>query len=150
MPKPSRTASARPDSGKPAGAGRPTSYRPEFCERIVAYFERTQTDDGEPYFPQFVGFAHEIGVTRNTLLNWCDANPEFLGAYQRAKGLQEQALVAHTLAGRFNASFAGLTAKNLLGWRDRQDLEHSGPNGGPIEFTGITRTIVDPSASGKG
>ena len=147
MPKPARNADARPKSGKHPG-GRPTAYRPEFCDEIVEYFERTTTDDGEAFFPQFVGFAHSIGVTRNTLLNWCEVHPEFLSAYQSAKGLQEQALVAHTLAGRFNATFAGLTAKNILGWRDRQDLEHSGPNGGPIPFSGITRTVVDPSEQG--
>lgn len=35
--------------------------------------------------------------------------------------------------------------KNRCGWKDKQDLEHSGPNGGPIEHKTTVEYIEPPS-----
>ncbi len=87
---------------------------------------------GEPYqtteivagdLPYFSEFAEKLGVHLDTLENWGAAHPEFAEAYARCKKLQEHYLVLNALHGRYNASFAIFTAKNLFGWRDTQDLE---------------------------
>lgn len=84
--------------------GAPTKYQPEYCERLIAYFniDKTQkqvigrvkrfgkdgnlTHDEEKYkivpndMPTFEGFARSIGVSHQTLDNWTKAllNPKAL------------------------------------------------------------------------
>ena len=56
--------------------GRPTDYKPEYCERVVELGKE--------------GFSHaqiaaELDVCRNTLYNWANDNPEFLSAILKAR-----------------------------------------------------------------
>lgn len=37
-----------------------------------------------------------------------------------------------------NAAAWIFLTKNILGWRDRKDIEHSGPDGGPINFANMS------------
>lgn len=125
--------------------GRPTKYRREYCERIIRYFDvppqqtvykRTYYVDGtikseEPIvlgeqLPTFQGFAHEIGVDTDTLLNWASGHKEFFGAYTRAKALQEKIWLINAMGGQYNAQFAQFFGKNCLGYKDRQETELSG------------------------
>ena len=78
--------------------GRPTLYKPEFCDEIIKYF------DVEPYtvqivlnektgneshrkvandYPTLAGFAKHIKVSRSVLQFWMQAHPEFLLAVSR-------------------------------------------------------------------
>ncbi len=59
--------------------------------------------------------------------------PEFSAAYKRVTDAQERILITNGLKGGYQANFAIFTAKNVLGWRDRQDLGISGSDGGPIQ-----------------
>ncbi len=53
-------------------AGRPTDYRPEYCERVIELGRLGMS---------VVEMAADIGVARNTLEQlWPAANPEFLQA----------------------------------------------------------------------
>lgn len=96
--------------------------------------------------PLLSGFAWKLGVTRDTLHTWANAkhsdgtlkHAEFSDAYARAKEAQEVILATGGLRGAYNPTFAGLTAKNILGWRDKHDLEHAGPNGGPMKVLTLT------------
>lgn len=123
--------------------GRPTAYRPEFCEMMVAFFdiplERevvVDVKDGQGgtiketrivvnSFPTFARFAARIGVSRESLRNWANAKnldgtpvkPEFFGAYARARDLQESLLIEGGMSGVYNYKFAILAARNILGWR---------------------------------
>lgn len=63
------------DTPKHAG-GRPTDYRAEFCERIIA-----MGAEGKGV----AEWASAFGVTKQTVYNWRDAHPEFLAAYTRAE-----------------------------------------------------------------
>jgi len=129
-------------------AGRPTVYKEEYCEKIIEFF------DIEPFtthilpdknggkkieiiackFPTLTRFACNIGVTRETLHDWATAklangnlkHPRFSYAYKKAKDFQESILIEGSMAGAFNPSFAIFTAKNVLGWRDRQEVENTG------------------------
>jgi hypothetical protein len=52
-------------------AGRPTLYRPEYCERIIELMA-----DGL----SFAACAGEIGVSRSAIYLWADEHPEFMDA----------------------------------------------------------------------
>jgi len=133
------------------GVGRPTVYRPEFCQMIVSFFdiplEReviVDLEDGQGgviketrlvanAFPTFKRFASRIGVSSDTLRKWARAKkpdgtpvrPEFFWSYARARDLQESLLIEGGMSGVYDCRFAILAAKNILGWRDRveQDIE---------------------------
>jgi len=68
------------------------------------------------------------------MLTWTEEHPEFLESYARAKEMQEQTLVNRTLTGKYNPQFAIMTAKNVCGWRDKQDVDHSGGQSITVEI----------------
>lgn len=131
--------------------GRPTVYRPEFCEMMIAFFdiplerevEVDVPDGGGGFmkerrmvanpFPTFGRFAASIGVSSDTLRKWARAKrpdgtpvrPEFFWSYARARDLQEALLIEGGVSGVYDYRFAILAAKNILGWRDRveQDIK---------------------------
>ncbi len=103
--------------------GRPTSYRPEFCERVI---ELGKEGYGK------AEIAAELDVERKTLDNWSNEFPEFLLAMSRAR---ELSLAWWERSGRenicnrdFNANAYRLQVCNRFpdDWRDQQRLELSG------------------------
>lgn len=140
-------------------AGRPTKYRPEYVDQMLEFFsqaptrevtvrdakgnERTEILPGQ--FPTLARFATNIGVVKDTLLEWSQArdengelkHPEFSVAYKKAKELQEANLVEGTIAGAYNSTFAIFTAKNVLGWRDKIEQEVTGKDGSPLGPMGL-------------
>jgi hypothetical protein len=130
--------------------GRPTKYKPEYCKQIEEFFDidpyREVTDvytykDGTtketikllPNDMIFMGdFARKIGVNKDTLYEWAKKYPEFSDSLKRANELQERLLVVNGLNGVYNSTFAIFAAKNMIGWRDKQELEHSNPDGSKL------------------
>ena len=98
---------------KPPGYvfGKPTSYRPEYCQAIVTYFSNPESWDlnvdmkggakaiPKSKLPTFERFAAGIGVTTRALENWRDAHEEFGDAYRIASGLQKSFLMELSAAG---------------------------------------------------
>lgn len=98
---------------KPPGYvfGKPTSYRPEYCQAIVTYFSNPESWEINEDFkggkkpiprsklPTFERFAAGIGVTTRALENWRDAHEEFGEAYRIASGLQKSFLMELSAAG---------------------------------------------------
>lgn len=74
-------------------------------------------------FKSFAGFAVSIGTHRGTLNDWCNTYPEFADAYKRAKEYQEQFLSTNGNKGLINPAFSIFTAKNVLNWRDKKEIE---------------------------
>lgn len=120
--------------------GRPTDYRDEYVQMMLDYFN---PEAPGAIMPLMSGFAWKLGVTRSTLHLWATAtdeagnlkHPDFSDVYERCRGAQEMVLTEGMLSGRMqNASYAALLAKNTFGWRDKQDLEHSGPGGSAMVF----------------
>lgn len=118
-------------------AGRPTDYLPEYCEKIIEHFDQepfsTTMDETSGklirsaiLLPTLTNFAKKIGVARCTIYEWAERHPEFSDAVKRAQELQEEILMQNGLFGGYEKTFAIFTAKNVLGWRDKQDVEHSG------------------------
>ena len=61
-------------------SGRPTDYKPEHCERVIALGRLGKSH---------AQIAADIDVSRNTLYNWQAEHPEFLGAITYARDLAQ-------------------------------------------------------------
>jgi hypothetical protein len=124
-----------PAAYEPNKGGRPTKYKPEFCKKILKYFNIKAGDDvvlesGEKKWfpnslPTLAGFACEIDVCRDTIHEWTRNYPEFSDAIKRAKEHQERILVENGLRGGYAPSFAIFTAKNIVGWKDKSEVDHT-------------------------
>lgn len=82
--------------------------------------------------PTFQAFAATLNTTPQILLDWRERHPAFKQAYARAKAMQERHFIIGLTQGTMNATGAIFVAKNILGWRDKQDIELTGPDGGPV------------------
>ena len=110
-------------------------YRPEFCARLLAFFDvppfkvtEVQKKDGSislletaSELPTFAAFARSLGVTQSTLMAWEEKHADFAEAAKKARDLQGDILIQNSLRGNYSASFAVFTAKNILGWSDGKD-----------------------------
>lgn len=127
-----------------AKRGRPTKYRPKYCEQIISFFDREHTYEGEVTHtnkkgeswtayqtkanpvPLMCSFAHWLGVDVSTLNRWCNDHPSFCKAVTHAQELQLLHLATITGMGLYNANWSVFMAKNISKWRDKKELEHSG------------------------
>lgn len=115
--------------GKKTKPGRPSEYDSKYCQEILKYFGVKPYETNErgrevaADLPTLAGFASKIGVHRDTLHQWTKDHPEFSDAYKKAKDLQENFIVVNGNRGLINTAFAIFTAKNVLGWRDKQPGE---------------------------
>jgi len=109
----------------PQPIGRPTKYKPEYCQAIIDYFDiPTHDTDGKPNTPPYIfRFCLSIGISKDCLHKWVAAYPEFNDAYRIAKEMQEKLIINHALTGGYNASFAWKTMMNMHNWRDQQNLQ---------------------------
>lgn len=120
----------------------PLRYRPEFCERLLAFFDipafrvtEVMKRDGSvslvetaAELPTFAAFAKSLGTTCAVLEAWEKTHPAFRAAAQKARDLQSNILIQNSLRGNYSASFAVFTAKNLLGWKDgKEETASAGP-----------------------
>ncbi|MCQ2410596.1 MAG: hypothetical protein MJ053_03660 [Elusimicrobiaceae bacterium] len=110
-------------------------YRPEFCDKLLAFFdvpafhvtEVTKRDgsvslvETAAELPTFAAFAKQLGTTCEVLKIWESKHPAFREAAKKARDLQSNILIQNSLRGNYSASFAVFTAKNLLGWKDGKD-----------------------------
>jgi hypothetical protein len=140
-------AIAKTGACRVAKAGRPTKYRPEYCQAIVEYFsveptyevpvtitfkngtEKESTEERPTQLRFLSNFADSIGVDPDTLLEWCRKHKEFSGAYTRAKALQKQHLVTCGLLGLYNSKFAVFTACNITDMRNKEEHTHGVTDG---------------------
>ncbi len=106
-------------------AGRPTSYRPEYCEAVVQ-----AARDGK----SLTAFAAEIEVGRQSITDWVAAHEEFSLAVNRAKAIaaswyetQARRLIEDGGTGA-QATLVVFGLKNMGSddWRDKHEVEHSG------------------------
>ncbi len=123
------------------GPGRPTSYRPEFAERIVAFFDVQPFEDipvPQPSglvklqrmpvdLPMLATFAKSIGVSLSSVNRWATAinadggptYPDFAAAYARARELHEAFIVRASAQGAYEPRTCMFLLKNVHGWQDQ-------------------------------
>ena len=114
-------------------------YRDEYPAMLVDYFESRplglrmidapgQADCARAVcseIPTFQGFSKLIGVSPATMNAW-DRNPgapEWLESRARAKAIQEDWMANALASGIANPTGAIFVAKNMLGWRDKTEVE---------------------------
>jgi hypothetical protein len=145
-------------------AGRPSKYKPEYCELAKNYCLLGATD---------VEVAGFLGIGLRTLNDWKIAHADFYEAmswgkdqadakvasslFHRATGYSHPDVDIRVIAGQIVKtdlikhyppdSAAGIFwLKNRRGWRDRVDHEVSGKDGAPIQYQAVERKIIDPKA----
>jgi hypothetical protein len=117
-------------------AGRPSEYKPEYCERVIELGRLGMS---------VVEMASDIGVSRNTLeTSWTAAHPEFLEALEIARECSQSwwesmgrvNLIMPKEAGTFQASVwsRSMAARFPKDWRENKGVELTGKDGGPVQI----------------
>lgn len=124
--------------------GRPTKYKPEYCERVI---ELAKEGAG------WAEYAAEFEIDRTTLYDWAASHEEFSTALMRAK-VHEQ--VWWEREGRLNLKSkefnANLWIKSAQArfredYTERKQTELTGADGGAVkvETTSIDAAALDPA-----
>ena len=114
--------------------GRPTKYKPEYCQDMIDYFRNHSG------FPTFEHFAVEgCDVHPETLINWAESHEDFFEATKKAKAIQKHRLCEGAFSGELNPTFSIFFAKNNCGMVDKQEVKADLQLGGPI-LTNIIET----------
>ena len=112
--------------------GRPTSYRPEYCEMLIEHMSQGLS---------FESFAGVVSVCKQTIYNWLENNKEFLDA--KRSGTQKCLLMWEKLGIRQAATGKGsfgsfrFNMMNRFGWSDKNEVEHTG-EGSAVKVTFTT------------
>jgi len=111
-------------------AGRPTDYRPEYCQAVIDWGKEGHS---------IVWMSSQLEVTRETLYEWARTHKEFSDALTLAREHSQAWWEQQGKDGlgdpRFNAN---LWAKNMgprfkQDWSEKSQLEITGKDGGPVE-----------------
>lgn len=142
--KTSKPASKQPFAELPPSLdikniGRPSLYDPSYCDLVLELGAEGKSR---------AQIAAALGVSRQTIENWCDAHPQFLDALKEAKDLE---LAWWETAGQMNMTRQGFNATAFIfqmknrfrsDYRDVVANEHTGRDGGPIE-TREAKSLTD-------
>lgn len=120
------------------GAGRPTSYKPEYCELLEEHFR-----EGRSYST----FASVVNVHRDTLYQWEKDHPEFSDTKKRCIAHSEYWWEAAGMKGMFmggkdnpfNATVWCMNMKNRFGWRSEPKEENSESGKVVINYTKVEK-----------
>ncbi len=120
-------------------AGRPTDFKPELGNEILNLMTEGLS---------LAAAAASVGIHRQRVYEWLERHPEFADIIKLAQAKRqlflERRLLSATEGPVVTSSIFAL--KNAAGedWRDKQQHEHSGPDGGPINIiTGVPRNGDD-------
>lgn len=115
--------------------GRPTKYDPAYCDLVVA--------DAAMGF-SLTAFAGGIQIDRDTVTEWRKVHPDFDAACRAAKAVRarflETGIMKEDIPGpAMNARKFALVNCAEEDWREKQSVELSGPDGGPIQSQGTIK-----------
>lgn len=104
-----------------AEVGRPSKYDSAYCDQVIDFMARGYS---------LTAFAGEITVARSTINEWMAAHPAFSEAVKIAQAKRTRGLETTLLAGetgpKVTAHIFALKNADPEGWRDKQEIEHSG------------------------
>jgi hypothetical protein len=118
--------------------GRPSKYDSAYCERVVELGAQGKSQ---------VQISKELGIPLSTIRSWADQHEDFSQALSRAKELEqawwEDQAQMYLTSREFNAALwhKSVASRFREAYGEKQQLEHFGPNGGPIQ----TEAKIDPS-----
>ncbi len=125
--------------------GQPSKFKEEYSAQLIKIF-----DDAQPWYespvtmfkdgkviretmerkanaPPFVSaFARKVGVCTDTLYEWGKVHPSFSVALKHARDRTQEIMAENGLLNLYNATFTIFAAKNMIGWTDKHEVEHSG------------------------
>lgn len=106
----------------PHAGGRPTEYKPEYCELLIEHMKRGLS---------FESFGAVVDCSEQTLYNWREEHPQFFESYKRGVSFsrnfwEELGLVGTTEGKNFNATTWIFNMKNRFKWRDLHDVTTDG------------------------
>lgn len=111
--------------------GRPTKYKPEYCQEIVDWFKAHKIPQEfelkkPPVFPTIERFATNINVCKDTLYEWGKVYPAFSDALKKAHEIQMAIWQEGSMRGLFPPAFTIFLGKNVFKWTDKHDVNHTG------------------------
>lgn len=125
-----------------AKIGRPSLYKPEYCESVIEWGAMGKS---------LTWMAAEIGVSRDTIHEWIKVHPAFSDATKRAMAKSQQWWEDAGQGGILMPGFSAAGwAKNMAcrfsaEWRDKTETALVGADGGPVK-TESTVTISPEDA----
>jgi len=125
--------------------GRPTSYDPSFCERVIELGRIGKSIEQ---------IAANLGFSTRVLFDWRDKHPDFLHALEYAKELEldwweniaQSMMVENKDSDKLNSSIwsRSMAARFPKKYRESTKTEITGADGAPL-ITGINVTFVKPN-----
>jgi hypothetical protein len=100
--------------------GRPTKYQKKYCDQVYKFLAEGAS---------VTEFAVHIGVTRSTIYEWADKNPEFSDALARAQEASqahwEKELRTNLMMNKeCNAPLVKLYFANRFNWHDKVEQDN--------------------------
>ncbi|HWL05700.1 MAG TPA: hypothetical protein VNQ99_12325 [Xanthobacteraceae bacterium] len=120
--------------------GRPSKYTEDMGGKVVALMSEGLS---------LTAAMAELGFHRDTAYEWQAQHKDFSDAVKVGQAKRqlflERRLMAAEIGPVVTSSIFALKNTGTGDWRDKQDVEHSGPDGKPIQIQRIERVIVDPA-----
>lgn len=104
-------------------AGRPTSYKPEMCDRVIELMRQGASMNE---------VAADIGIDRDTIKDWKNSespryNEDFSAAIKKGVELSEAWWEKHGRtelhSNTFNPTLWYMNMRNRFGWADKQEIK---------------------------
>lgn len=116
--------------------GRPTDYRPEFCEMLIEHMRKGYSFDT---------FGAEVFCGTSTLYRWVEQYQDFRDAKEIGTRLSHEWWERQGQKGlnigpkSFHGQVWSITMKNRFGYRDKQEVQLTGPDGGALQVKQAVR-----------
>ena len=122
-------------------AGRPTDYRPEYCELVIELGKEGKS---------VAQMASAMDVSKQTLLRWVDAHQEFSDAMEISRSHAQswwETIGQNNIISSPGATLnSGVYSRSMAArfpddWRENKGVELTGAGGGPVQV--MTLEFVD-------